>query len=47
MLVTVIVDDAEGSTTGRRKGVILMSTEVVGINMVGALVFIQKDVHAS
>jgi hypothetical protein len=34
MLVNVIVGGAEGDTTGGRKGVILMSTEVVGIHMV-------------
>jgi hypothetical protein len=37
MLVNVIVGGAEGDTTGDRKGVILMSTEVVGIHMVEAL----------
>jgi hypothetical protein len=34
MLVNVIVGGAEGDTTGGRKGVILMSTEVVGIQYI-------------
>ena len=37
MLVNAIVGGAEGDTTGGRKGVILMSTEVVGIHMAEAL----------
>jgi hypothetical protein len=37
MLVNVIVGGAKGDTTGGRKGIIMMSTEVVGIHMVEAL----------